>query len=154
MKKRIAGLFKTYLRHEIDIDFKACTYFFCMTFFYCVVQWVHHEDSVKILTLAEILGTNYLICYVQTYLFHDFDESDRFGKSEWLSMAVCTALYVLASLLFGWFGGSVIVTAIFAGFVVLCYVCVMLCYIVKRRLDTRRLNHMLELYKQNEGRND
>lgn len=32
--------------------------------------------------MLEIVLTNYVICYVQTYLFKDFDESDRFGKNE------------------------------------------------------------------------
>lgn len=150
MKQKIVRWLKTYLLHEIEIDFKACTYFFCVTFFYCAVELLAHRREVKILTLGEILAVNYLICYVQTYLFHDFDESDRFGRSEWIGIGVCTALYVLASLLFGWFGKSVPVTVCYAGFVVLCYICVMLCYMVKRKLETRRLNHMLAIYKQHE----
>lgn len=152
MGETIKRWFKTYLLNEIEIDFKACIYFFCVTFFYCVAELCQHRFSVKILTLGEILIVNYVICYVQTYVFHNFDESDRFGKNEFWGISVCTVLYTAASLLFGWFGKSPLITVLFAGFVVLCYICVILCYIVKRRLDTRKLNHMLENYKKNEGR--
>ena len=152
MKKKIIQIFKIYLRHEIDIDFKACTYFFCMTFFYSTVQLWHGIYSVRLLTLAEILAANYLICYVQTYVFRDFDESDRFGKNEIAGILMCAFLYTAASLLFGWFGGSEPVTALFALYIILTYVCVILCCIVKRKLDTKQLNKLLSNYKQNEGR--
>ena len=65
---------------------------------------------------------------------------------------MCTFLYTAASLLFNWFGGSEIVTALFALYIIFTYVCVILCYIVKRKLDTRQLNKLLNHYKQNEGR--
>ena len=151
MKKKIIQIFKIYLRHEIDIDFKACTYFFCMTFFYSMAQLWRGVYSVRLLTLAEILAANYVICYVQTYLFHDFDESDSFGRNEIIGITVCTGLYLAASWLFHWFDKSMAVTALYGAFVVLCYICVILCYIVKRRLDTKKLNHLLEAYKKKVG---
>lgn len=149
-QKTLWDYFKTYLVHEIDIDFKACVYFFCVVFFYCVVQLCYGRTSVRILTLAEILIANYVICYVQTYVFHDFDESDRLGKEEALGAGVCTLLYTGVSLLLGWFDRNPLLTVFFAVFVVLCYLCVILCYIVKRKLDTRQLNQMLTAYKQQE----
>ena len=51
-----------------------------------------------------------------------------------------------------WFDGSELITALFAAFIILTYVCVILCFIVKRRLDTRQLNRLLNEYKENEGR--
>ena len=150
MKKNIIQIFKIYLRHEIDIDFKACTYFFCTTFFYSMVQLWRGIYSVRLLTLAEILAANYLICYVQTYLFHDFDEADRLGGNEIGGITVCTGLYLAVSLLFDWFSRSLVITTLYGLFVALCYICVILCYIVKRRLDTKNLNCMLEAYKKRE----
>ena len=109
-------------------------------------------NSVSILTLAEIILTNYVICYVQTYLFRGFDEADRAGVNEVAGILMCTFLYTAASLLFDWFGGSEPVTALFALYIIFTYICVILCYIVKRKLDTRQLNRLLNHYKQNEGR--
>ena len=43
-------------------------------------------------------------------------------------------------------------TAFFAMYIIFTYVCVILCFIVERRLDTRQLNKLLNHYKQNEGR--
>ena len=152
MKEKFKKAIKKALVNEILIDFKACVYFFCVVFFCCVAQLCDGRQSVRIITLLEIVLTNYVICYVQTYLFKDFDESDRFGKNEAAGILMCTFLYTAASLLFNWFGGSEIVTALFALYIIFTYVCVILCYIVKRKLDTRQLNKLLNHYKQNEGR--
>lgn len=153
MKAKIIKRLKTLLVNEIAIDFRACVYFFCVVFFYCVVQLCEKKYSVKILTLAEIVIVNYVICYVQTYLFKNFDESERFGTNEMAGILMCTFLYVLASLAMNWFNGSELVTALFAGYIVFTYVCVILCFIVKRKLDTRQLNKLLSEYKQHEGSN-
>ena len=152
MKEKNKKAMKKALVNEILIDFKACVYFFCVVFFCCVAQLCDGRQSVRIITLLEIVLTNYVICYVQTYLFKDFDETDRFGKNEAAGILMCTFLYTAASLLFNWFGGSEIVTALFALYIIFTYVCVILCYIVKRKLDTRQLNKLLNHYKQNEGR--
>ncbi len=152
MKEKFKKAMKKALVNEILIDFKACVYFFCVVFFCCVAQLCDGRQSVRIITLLEIVLTNYVICYVQTYLFKDFAESDRFGKNEAAGILMCTFLYTAASLLFNWFGGGEIVTALFALYIIFTYVCVILCYIVKRKLDTRQLNKLLNHYKQNEGR--
>lgn len=150
MNPKVKKILKKALVNEIAIDFRACVYFFCVVFFYCVVRLCDGVHSVEILTLAEIIISNYIICYVQTYLFNDFDESDRLGSSEIAGILMCTFLYTAASLLFDWFGGSELITALFALFIALTYICVIICYIVKRKLDTKQLNMMLNNYKQNE----
>ena len=152
MKDKIIKALKKALSNEIAIDFRACVYFFCVVLFYCAVRVSKGIFYVKILTLAEIVLVNYLICYVQTYLFKDFDESDRIGSNEIAGILMCTFLYVASSLLFGWFDGSEWLTALFALYIIFTYVCVILCYIVKRKLDTMQLNKLLDNYKQNEGR--
>ena len=152
MKEKIIKGVKKALVNEILIDFKACVYFFCVVIFVCMVLLCEGIHSVSIVTLAEIVLTNYVICYVQTYLFDTFDESDCFGKNEIAGILTCTFLYTAASLLFDWFDGSELVTALFALYIIFTYICVILCYIVKRKLDTKQLNKMLNHYKQNEGR--
>ena len=152
MKEKTAAVFRKLLVNEIRIDFKACVYFFCVVFFDCVIQLCEGNRSVRILTLLEIVLTNYVICYVQTYLFRDFDEADRFGVNEAAGILMCTFLYTAASLLFGWFDGDVLYTGLFALFIILTYVCVILCCIVRRKLDTKQLNALLDHYKQKEGR--
>ena len=149
MKQKLSALFKTILLHEIDIDFKSLTYFFCVPFFCSVVRLFHGIHSIPLLTLAEILLTNYVICYIQTYLLRNFDESERLGASEIIGTAVCTALYTAVGLLLAWFDRSLLLTLLFAAYMVLCYISVILCHIIRRRLDTRQLNRLLESYKQN-----
>lgn len=151
MKDKLIRALKKALVNEIAIDFRACVYFFCVVFFYSVAKLCEGQRSVEILALVEIILTNYVICYVQTYLFHDFDESERFDGNAVAGILLCTALYTMAGLLFDWFGGSEPVTALFAAFIAFTYVCVILCHIVRRKLDTRQLNRLLLEYKQNEG---
>lgn len=150
---RLKRIFEKFLSNEIIIDFKACTYFFCTVFFYSVVQIINQIYSVQILTLVEMVITNYVICYIQVYCFRNFDESNKFGKNEIFGISVCTLIYAFVSYIFNWFDRNFLITLIFAAFVVICYICVILCYKVKRYIDTKNLNRMLENYKRNERSN-
>ena len=142
-----------WLSNDIGLQFKGGLYFFCMTFFYSMVQIFKGIYTLDIMILAEIVVALYLICYMQMYLLNNFDESDKFGKNEALRTAICTAIYVSLSYALNWFGRSIAVTAIFAVYVIFCYICVFLCYKIKRSIDTKHLNNMLEKYKQNERSN-
>ena len=119
MKAKIIASLKKALVNEIKIDFRACVYFFCVVFFYCAAKACQGVFRVDIITLVQIVLTNYVICYLQTYLFSDFDESDRFGASEISGILTCAFCYTASSLLFGWFGGSEPVTALFALYMVI-----------------------------------
>lgn len=139
--------------NEIGLEFKASLYFFCMTFFYSLVQLFKGIYTLDILILAEIVFANYLICNVQMYLLKNFDESDKFGKNEAVGTVVCTAIYTALSYILNWFGRGIAVTAIFTAFVMLCYICIFLVYKIKREIDTKYLNNMLEKYRKNERSN-
>ncbi len=142
-----------WLANDIALQFKGGLYFFCMTFFYCMVQIFKGIYTLDILTVAEIVVALYLICYMQMYLLNNFDESDKLGKSEVFGIAVCTTVYVSLSYVLNWFGRGIAVTVAFAAYVICCYICVFLCYKIKRNIDTKHLNNMLEKYKQNERSN-
>ncbi|MGN0475512.1 MAG: hypothetical protein ACI4IJ_10520 [Acutalibacteraceae bacterium] len=146
-------IFEKWLSNDIGLQFKGGLYFFCLTFFYCMVQIFKDIYTLDILILTEIAIVLYLICYVQMYLLDNFDESDKFGKNEVFGTAVCTTIYTVLSYILNWFGRGIAVTAIFAGYVILCYISVFLCYKIKRSIDTKYLNNMLEKYKQNERSN-
>lgn len=150
---KLKKILAIWMSNEIGIEFKACMYFYCMTFFYSLAQIFNGVYTLDILILAEIVLTNYLICNIQVYLLKNFDESDQFGKNEAFGTVVCTAIYTVLSYIFNWFGRGITVTAIFAAFVIICYICIFLVYKIKRDIDTKYLNSMLEKYKQNERGN-
>ena len=140
-------LWERYLTHEIGIEFKACLYFFAILFFYCVYRLINKEYNAQILHMAEMIFTCYIICYIQVYLFDNFDEAESLKTKEWIGMAVCTVLYGLISYLGNWFDRKVVVSLILAAYILLTYVCVFLIYRTKRMIDDKKLNEELRLFQ-------
>ena len=88
-RKKIAGVFKKYLRLEVIVDYKACIYFFCILFFYCVYRIIQHAFTANILYMFEMIGTAYVMGYLQVCMLQNFDEAEHIGKKELLFMFVC-----------------------------------------------------------------
>ncbi|MCR4792966.1 MAG: DUF3021 domain-containing protein [Lachnospiraceae bacterium] len=141
------SLWERYLTKEIGIEFKACLYFFAILFFYCVYRVVNGVYSAEILHLAEMIFTCYIIGYIQVYLFANFDEAEKLGGREIAGIIVCTCLYCLVSFFGGWFDKGLPVTAIFAAYLLVTYICVFYIYRSKRRIDDRQLNEELRLFQ-------
>ncbi len=139
-----------YLSKEIGIEFKACLYFFAFLFFYCMVEICKGNFQASMLIMAEMIFTNYAMGYVQVFLMDNFDEAEQLGAKEIVCMSICIGLYTAISYLGNWFGRSPVVTLIFVAYLILLYVCVYLVYKLKRKIDTRQLNHMLADFKNAE----
>lgn len=146
MRNRLWNL----LKNEIVIEYKACLYFSCIVSFYCVYLLFRRIYVVSILTMCEMILTAYFIGYLQIYVFHDFDEAERLGKKEILAAFLCTCIYAAVSEVFGWFEENLWVTMLFVGYIFLCYLCVYLINKIRRKVDTDRLNDMLNAYKQDD----
>ena len=150
-KKKWAEGFRKYLETEVQVEYKACLYFFAILFFYCCYLLFQGVYAARILYLAEMIFTTYLVGYVQICLLGNFDEGEHFGGREFLSAAGCTAVYTLVSYLCGWFDKRKDATAWFAAFLLFGYACLFLVNKIKRGADTKRLNELLTLY-QDKGR--
>ena len=131
-------LWERYLTKEIGIEFKACLYFFAILFFVCVFRMINGTFSVSIAHMAEMIFTCYIIGYMQVFLFGNFDDA---------GVTVCTLLYCGVSVLGGWLDRKVLATLIFAAYILLTYVCVILIYRSKRRIDDKKLNEELKLFQ-------
>ena len=145
-KKKIS-LWEAYLTREIGIEFKACLYFFAILFFYCVYRLINGNSDAGILEMAEMIFTCYIIGYIQVSVFSDFDEAEALKFREWLGIAVCTCLYCLVSFIGKWFDREIITTLIFAGYLLITYICVFFIYRSKRRIDDKKLNEDLKLFQ-------
>ena len=77
--------------------------FFCHSLFLLLLSVFQGVYAAKILYMAEMIFTTYIVGYVQICLLGNFDEAERFGGKEFLSAAGCTAVYTLVSYLCGWF---------------------------------------------------
>ena len=136
-----------YLTNEIGIEFKACLYFFAVLFFYCVYRIINGIFDASILHMTEMIFTCYIIGYIQVFVFGNFDEADQLRVREYLGIVICTGLYCLVSFWGKWFNREVFVTLIFAGYILVTYICVFLIYRSKRRIDDKKLNEELRLFQ-------
>lgn len=139
---------RNYLSKEIAIEYKACLYFCYILFFYLSYLLCTGRDSASILFMFEMIITTYFVGYLQVYFLRNFDESEWLGRREAAAICLCSGIYGLVSLLLNWFERKFLVTVIFFGYFLLCYICVYLCNKVKRKIDTERLNVMLTAYKE------
>ncbi len=146
-KKKGPSLWERYLTKEIGIEFKACLYFFAVLFFYCVYRIVCGIYDASILHMAEMIFACYIIGYLQVYVFNNFDESGRLGGKEWRGIICCTAIYTLLSYFLNWFDKTIWLSAVFAAYLLLVYICVFLIYRSKRLIDDKILNEELQLFQ-------
>lgn len=140
--------FRRLLGIETNIEFKACLYFFCILFFYCMVRVTYGIYEANMLHMLEMILSAYVIGYLQYFLMDNFDEGDRFGGRQALFSAVCTAAYTALSFLFGWFGKSIKATVIFAVYMVLTYISAFFVYRFKRNMDEKALNEDLNNFRE------
>lgn len=147
MDKKKISLWERYLTKEIGIEFKACLYFFAILFFYCMYRLFTGQTEAGILHMGEMILACYLIGYLQVYVLWDFDEADRIGVREVTGMSLCTLIYSGLSYLLNWFDRNIFVTLGFAAYLIVTYICVILIYMTKRRIDDKKLNDELALFK-------
>lgn len=157
MSKKIWDFFKnykknwnSYLSNEIAIEYKACLYFYSILVFYCIYLACKDVFQASVLYMCEMIASAYLMGYVQIYCLGNFDEAERFSKKEFLKTLLCSGIYTGVSYVFGWFDRSLLVTASFLAFFVFAYWCVYLVNKMKRDIDTKNLNEMLERFKEGE----
>jgi len=145
--KKGKSLWETYLTREIGIEFKACLYFFAILFYYCTYRVICGVYEASILHMGEMILSCYVICYIQVYLFRNFDEAEKLKVREILGLTVCTALYVGISISGKWFDSKTGVYIGFVGFILLMYICVIIIYRTKRKIDDKKLNADLKLFQ-------
>lgn len=147
MRDNKLSLWERYLTREIGIEFKACLYFFAILFYYSVYRIAVGRWDADILHMAEMILSCYAICYVQVYLFRNFDEADSLGPVEIAGILVCTALYGLLAYFLGWLDMNIPVILGLAAYLIVTYLCVYFIYKTKRRIDDKQLNEDLRLFK-------
>lgn len=152
-KKKVT-LWELYLTKEIGIEFKACLYFFAFLFYYCVFRLINGVYDASILHMTELILACYIIGYIQVYLLWNFDEADTLKTKEIVGMVGCTCVYCLLSWFFNWFNKNLLVTLLFAAYILLVYVCVYLIYKYKRIIDDKKLNEDLKLFQTEHKKED
>lgn len=139
---------KPYLEIEVEMEYKACLYFFCILFFYCCYLISRGIYAAGIVHMGEMIITTYIMCYVQRFGFGNYDEAETFGKKEAAGVVFSTVIYTGLSFLFGWFDRNPVVTAVFAAYFLVATGCLFLVNKIKRKADTKELNELLSAYKE------
>ncbi|MGN0495809.1 MAG: DUF3021 family protein [Lachnospiraceae bacterium] len=142
----------SYLSKEIAIEYKACLYFYSILVYYCIYLACRGIFQASVLYMCEMIASTYLMGYLQIYCLNNFDEAEEFRVKEFLKTLLCSGIYTALSYLFGWFERNIVVTILFLLFFVFAYWCVFLINKIKRNIDTKNLNNLLEQFK--EGEND
>lgn len=140
---------KQYFSLEIDIEFKACLYFFCILFFYAMYRILGGSFKADIIVMAQMICSTYFMGYVQYFLFNNFDGGRNFGIKEGVFAVICSGIYTGVSYLFWWYDRDIKITAIFFLYMLFAFICVGLIYKIKREVDTIKLNQELENFKKN-----
>ena len=137
-----------YLCKEIGIEFKACLYFFCILFFYCVCRIAEGNWNAGIIHMTEMILLTYGMGYFQLFCLNNFDEGEKLRVREIIYILLCVGIYTLAAWWFRWFEGSPVILLCFALYLCLAYVCAFLVYKLKRELDSRMLNEELKEFQE------
>lgn len=140
---------RRYLFLEIEVEFKACLYFFCILFFYAMYKILGGSFKADIIVMAQMICSTYAMGYIQYFLFDNFDEGRNFGIREGIYAVVCSGIYTAVSFLFGWYDKNIRVTFIFFVYIFFAIICASVVYRIKREVDTIRLNQELENFKKN-----
>ena len=137
---------------EVDIELKACLYFFCILFYYSMYRLAIGSDSALLFHMAQMILDVYVMGYAQYYLMNRFDQGENFGARKIMYMLVCVAVHVGCSVLFNWFGKNLWVTVGFAVYLLVVYVSVFLVYKVLRMRDGKTLNEDLRAFQERKDR--
>ena len=139
--------FERYLSKEIGVEFKACLYFFCILFFYCVCRIAQGDWNASILHMMEMIFLTYGMGFFQLLCLDNFDEGEKLGLRESLYILLCVGIYTFVAWLGKWFNGP-LQLFLFILYLCLAYVCAFWVYKIKRDLESKALNEELKEFQQ------
>lgn len=148
MSKKSLGFIERYLTRKIGVEIKCCVMFFLILCFYGGYRMLCGTTDANIIHMLEMVIPAYLLCWIQALIGSDFDEVDKLCLKDWGIVLAGSAVYTLASFFFGWFDGDMAVTAIFAVYMIVSYLCIFLIYKIKRAIDAKLLNNDLKLFQE------
>lgn len=148
MSKKIFGIIEKYLTRKIGVEIKCCLMFFMILCFYSGYRLICGSMEAGIIHMLEMAVLAYLLGWIQALIGSDFDEVDKLCAKDWAVILIGSLIYTVASCVFGWFGNSLIATVIFAGYMIVTYLCIFLIYKIKRAIDARLLNDDLKQFQK------
>ncbi len=143
-------MIEKYLTRKIGVEIKCCLMFFMLLCFYAGYRLICGFQEANILYMIEMVILAYILGWIQMLIGSDFDEVDRLNMKDWAVVVGGSAVYSLASFVFGWFERDFAVTFIFAVYMVIAYLGIFLIHMMKRVIDAKLLNNDLQRFQKRE----
>ena len=148
MRKKLWTLIEHWLTIKIGVEVRCCLSFLLILFFYCMYRLLSGITEANIWHIAEMIGVAYIFGWVQALLHADYDEMDRLGPKEWAVIVSNGIVYGLTAWLGGWFDGNIAITLFFLLYMIVCALCTLLIYYIKRSIDAKLLNDDLKEFQR------
>lgn len=139
------------LSKEISIKYKAGIYSLCHLFYIAIFLMNQQIFQISLAQLAQIVLLAWFINHIEIYIFDNFDEADRISLKWWLSVLICSILYMIAAYVMKWFQGDSQVLLGFGAYQIFCYWGVYINNKIKRHIDSKQLNQQLNQFKKKKG---
>lgn len=137
-----------FLAKEAGIELKAALYFWCILFFYSAFRILQGNWEASIIHLFQMIVTTYGMGYLQTYIFGNFDEGERFTGRTIVYSVLCSGIYTAIAYFCKWFENSLVALGVFFVYILVAYVCAWWMYKIKRIGDTKALNEDLKAFQE------
>lgn len=148
VNKKLRALFEMYITRKIGAEIKCCLTFMLILCYYGVYRLWCGLETAELIHMLEMLWAAYTLEWVQVLVHCDFDEVDRLSVKEWVMMLAGSGIYSLTGHTAGWFDGNMTVTAGFAAYMLICYLCTFWVYAIKRTIDAKMLNDDLKKFQE------
>lgn len=148
MNNKVREFVERYLTRKIGVEIKCCVMFFMILCFYSGYRLLGGTQDANIIHMLEMVLLAYLLGWIQALIGSDFDEVDKLCIKDWAVVLAGTAIYTLASFIFGWFEANLLIAALFAVYMIIAYLGIFLIYKIKRAIDAKLLNDDLRQFQQ------
>ena len=150
MREKFRTLVEEYLTRKIGVEIKCCLMFFMLLCFYAGYRLIGGFQEASILYMIEMVILAYILGWIQMLVGSDFDEVDSLNAKDWSVVVSGSAVYSLASFVFGWFERDLAVSIVFAVYMVIAYLGIFLIHQIKRAIDAKLLNNDLQKFQKRE----
>ena len=147
-RKEKITVWELFFSRDIGIEIKACLYYCCILAYYFIFRIIRGSLDASIIHMIEMICATYIIGYLQFYVMANFDEEDEFSWRIVVYSLLCSFIYMIVAVFCKWYDGMFFVNAGFFAFMEFCYLSYFFIYRMKKRIDTRILNHELREFQE------
>lgn len=147
MNKTFRNLVEMYITRKIGVEIKCCLMFFMILCYYCSYRLIGGVSYAHIPHMLEMVMIAYLLAWAQSLIRADFHEVEKLRAKEWGFIVASCVIYVIVSLILGWYDQNIAVTIVFAVYMLVVYLCIFWIYKIKRVIDAKLLNADLKHFQ-------